>query len=455
MRILLIQPHMSPRTIGGDDISIFEPLALEYLAAGVIPNHDVRILDLRLEKNFEQTLTQFKPDIVGITAYTAHVNVVKNLFEMVKSVDQNILTVVGGHHATVAPDDFISPNIDIIVMGEGVFPFKEIVQRHGEGKSLESIPGTAIAHNNELVKVTNNTKIDLDSLPFPNRQLTSKYRNLYFAEWMKPLASIRTSKGCPYRCHFCAEWKVAEGHYLKRKPERIVEELAQITEPNVFFADDESLIDAERMTYLTKLIKQAGIKKRYYLYGRSDTIIKHPELLKAWRDIGLERIFVGFEFFRDEDLKYIKKGSSSEDNEKAMRILQKLGIEVYASFIVRPEFSKADFEAYRRYCRKLKTKSATFAMLTPLPGTDLYAEVKDKLILNDPDYFDFIHTMLPTVLPLKEFYSEYRRLFMTASAFHRQLSILVKYPLKEILPLFAMANRFYSRLKTIHNDYVT
>lgn len=453
MKILFVQPHMSPKTIGGDDISIFEPLALEYLAAGVMPDHNVKILDMRLEKNFEQVLTEFKPDIVGITAYTAHVNVVKNLFEQVKKYNSGVLTVIGGHHATVAPEDFISPYIDIIVMGEGVLPFREIVQRHAAGKSFEGIPGTAIAYNNGLVKVINDKVIDLDSLPFPDRQLTSKYRDKYYAEWMKPLASIRTSKGCPYRCHFCAEWKVAGGRYLKRKPEQIVEELAQIKEPNVFFADDESLIDAERMTELTKLIKDAGIKKRYYLYGRSDTIIRYPELLEAWRDIGLKRIFVGFEFFRDEDLRYIKKSSSSEDNEKAMRILRKLGIEVNASFIVRQEFSKADFEEYRRYCRRLKTSNATFAVLTPLPGTDLYEEVKDKLILNDPDYFDFIHTLLPTSLPLKEFYSEYRKLFMKASSFRRQLWTLRKYPVAEIPPLLAMARRFYDRLRIIHKDY--
>ena len=72
---------------------------------------------------------------------------------------------------------------------------------------------------------------------------------------------------------------MAEGRYFKRNPEKVVEELAGIEEECVFFADDESLLDASRMTRLAQLIKEAGIKKRYFLYGRSDTITKHPDLL--------------------------------------------------------------------------------------------------------------------------------------------------------------------------------
>ncbi len=110
---------------------------------------------------------------------------------------------------------------------------------------------------------------------------------------MKPLASIRTSKGCPYRCNFCALWKLTGGRHLKRQPEKIVEELAGIDEPFVFFADDESLVDAARMKALARLIEQAGIDKKYFLYGRSDTIAKNGDLLKMWKDIGLSRVFVG------------------------------------------------------------------------------------------------------------------------------------------------------------------
>jgi radical SAM superfamily enzyme YgiQ (UPF0313 family) len=270
---------------------------------------------------------------------------------------------------------------------------------------------------------------------------------------MKPLASIRTSKGCPYRCSFCAQWKLAGGRYLRRKPEKVVEELGAIDEEFVFFADDESLVDAARMQALAERIREAGIKKRYFLYGRSDTIARHPELVELWRSIGLERVFVGFEFFRDEDLAYIRKGSTSSDSEKAARVLADLGIEVYASFIVRPEFKREDFAAFGPYCRKLKLRYATFAVLTPLPGTDLYEEVKGRLITRNYDLVDFIHTLLPTALPLKEFYEELYRLYTRTIPFHKQLSLLRKLPLKEIPSTLAKSRRVLKRLRTAYLDY--
>ena len=129
MKILLIEPPKAPVTIGGEDVFLFEPLALEYVAAGVNRDHDVRILDLRLEKDLQGALKEFSPDVVGITAYTVHVNTVRHLFEEIKAWNPQVLTVVGGHHATVMPEDFLSPFIDLIVIGEGVFAFKEIVRR--------------------------------------------------------------------------------------------------------------------------------------------------------------------------------------------------------------------------------------------------------------------------------------------------------------------------------------
>ena len=129
MKILLIQPAKAQKTIGGEDVFIYEPLALEYLASGVKEDHDVKILDMRIDKDLDSQMQEFKPDVVGITAYTVHVNTVKNLFNKIKTIDPDIFTVVGGHHATVAPEDFFTPYIDLVVMGEGVLIFKEIISR--------------------------------------------------------------------------------------------------------------------------------------------------------------------------------------------------------------------------------------------------------------------------------------------------------------------------------------
>jgi radical SAM superfamily enzyme YgiQ (UPF0313 family) len=277
VKVLLVQPPKPSLSMGGEDLHVFEPLALEYVAAGVSPECDVRIVDLRLDPDFVRVLADFSPNIVGFTAYTVHVNPVKALARQVKEWNPATLTVVGGHHATIRPEDFPPPTVDLVVRGEGVSAFAEIVQRVTVQRGFADIPGVCFSANGEMEMSDPVLATDLDSLPFPDRALTSGYRNRYFSEWMRPLASIRTSKGCPHRCNFCALWKLSGGRYLRRSPESIVDELSNIGEPYVFFADDESLVDGARMTRLAQLIREADIKKRYYLYARSDTIVARPQ----------------------------------------------------------------------------------------------------------------------------------------------------------------------------------
>ncbi|MCZ7382556.1 MAG: radical SAM protein [Candidatus Methanoperedens sp.] len=453
MKILLIQPAKAQKTIGGEDVFIYEPLALEYLASGVKGEHDVRILDMRIDKDFDSQMQNFRPDVVGITAYTVHVNTVKNLFNKIKTIDPGIFTIVGGHHATVAPEDFFTPYIDLVVMGEGVFVFKEIISRLASKSPFDGIAGISYLKGKERVTTPPEPITDLDIFPFPARELTEKYRKYYYSEWMRPLASIRTSKGCPNRCNFCALWKLTGGKYLKRKPENIVRELFQIKEKYVFFSDDESMVDARRMKLLAELIKEAGIKKRYFLYGRSDTIVKNPELIKIWKDIGFERVFVGLEFFRDEDLKYINKGSTVENNKEAVKILQSNGIEIYASFIVRPDFNEEDFKDFKEYCRGMELSFLSFAVLTPLPGTDFYEDVKGNLITTDYDLFDFIHTQLPTKLPLKEFFNNLNSLYFDTIPLGKSISFMRKYPLKEIPGLISLRMKVSKQMKNAYKDY--
>jgi len=409
MRILLIEPAKSPISMAGEDVFLFEPLALEYVAAGVNADHEVRILDQRIDDTVEQTLEEYRPDVVGITGYTVHANRMKLLAERAKTWKPEVLTVVGGHHATVAPRDFDCPHIDLVVVGEGVDNFREVVRRFDVCEGFDGIPGVWVNTDRGLQEGEVNPTRDLDDLPFPDRSLTKTYRHAYYSEYMQPLA--------------------------------------------FFFADDESLVDVTRMKRLAELIRESGIRKRYFLYGRSDTIAKNPDLLALWRDVGLERVFVGLEFFRDSDLEFINKGSTTNHNRQAVRVLQDLGIDIYASFIVRPEFTEADFAEFRRYCRSIDLSFASFAVLTPLPGTDLYDEVEDQLLTREPEFFDFIHTVLPTSLPLEDFYEQYFRLYTKTIPLRNVFAFMMKYRLKDIPANLAKFQRWSKRLRTLHLDY--
>jgi radical SAM superfamily enzyme YgiQ (UPF0313 family) len=294
---------------------------------------------------------------------------------------------------------------------------------------------------------------DLNALPFPDRSLTIKYRKNYFSEWFKPLASVRTSLGCTARCNFCALWGITGGKYLRRDPESVVEELKSVTESNVFFCDDESMCDVKRMDRLADLIREAGIRKNYFLYGRVDTIVNHPELFAKWAGIGLAQVFVGMEDFSDERLKAMKKGVTNAQQEKAVKILDDLGIMMYASYMVDPAYTREDFRALLAHARKLKHKYATFTVMTPLPGTELHAARAGELLSRKPELYDMVHTLLPTTLPLPEFYKEMAELWVKAVPLYRVIPTLARFGLRGMLTRIKLFSLFLQKARSAHLDY--
>jgi radical SAM superfamily enzyme YgiQ (UPF0313 family) len=294
---------------------------------------------------------------------------------------------------------------------------------------------------------------DLDELPFPDRSLSARYRKQYFSEWLRPLASIRTSLGCIGRCTFCALWSITEGRYLRRDPKKVVGELLGIEEKNVFFCDDESMCDVSRMRQLAELIKENNIRKRYFLYARVDTIVRHPDLFAQWREIGLQQVFVGMESYSDKHLQGMQKGITVAQQQEAIQTLKKLKILPYASFMVDPDFSRYDFRALKACVRRLKLNHASFSILTPLPGTVLFDQHKPDLPIHRPDLFDFIHTVLPTRLPLEEFYAEFANLWQYAIPPHRAIKTLLHYDLRRTPQILRLMGEAMKAMRSGYLDH--
>jgi len=141
------------------------------------------------------------------------------------------------------------------------------------------------------------------------------------------------------------------------------------------------------------------------------------------------------------------------NNENAVRILKDLDIDIWPMFMVRPEFDRGDFANLRKYCLGLDLDFIGFSVLTPLPGTDLYDEVRDRPISDNFDYFDFFHTLLLTKLPLKDFYQELALLVKRSRSLRNQIRLMRKYRLRELLSLFKAYGKLLKRLKTLALDY--
>lgn len=416
MNVLLIKPPSSKITVPGDDFYVVEPLELEYVAAGVADKHDVTILDMRLDDSLEEHLEQCSPDIIGLTSYTHEVNIVRRIAKKIKIKMPTVKVVVGGLHATLCPQHFHDDNIDIVVRGEGVFTFAEIMEYMQGKKAISDIHGIAVNTNGKQKNTSLRPHPHLDSYPLPHRMLTEKYREKYFSgfpdEIYRPVATLITSKGCAYRCKFCTLWKFTEGRYLVREPENILEELHTIKSPHINFGCEEAFLDKNRVKKLAERIIESGIKKKFYTAVRSDTVIDNPDLIELWREAGLHRVVIGMESHRTKDLAYLRKNNSIENNEKAIRILNDCNIKVDATFIISPDYTIQDFDNLAQYVNNLNVQMSLFMPLTPFPGTDLYEELESQLTTKNMELFDLNHVVLPTTLPLHQFYRELSYLYL-------------------------------------------
>jgi radical SAM superfamily enzyme YgiQ (UPF0313 family) len=423
MRVLLIYPDTDPLSVIPDKLINIEPLALEYLA-GAVPDHDVKILDMKIEKGWEKEIEIFQPDVVGITGTVIHTYRMLEILKKAKETDPETLTVVGGAQATLKPDDFNSPYVDVIVMGHRIDSFRKVIENHETKRTFHDIDGLALPVGGRLrFTAVNGHVSDLDSLPLPRRDLTEKNRKKYFHLLWRRTALIVTSTGCPYKCNFCPCPVLTHRKFLRRSPELVIRELSEIKEEYIYAGDDNFFFDYEHALRIYELIKEAGIKKQYYILSRVDEIIRHPDIVEKWAEIGLKKVFLGLESFNNDELKTLNKRCTVEKNNEAIEILHANRVDPLGAFVIHPYYKKKDFDDLLRYMDRMRIFYHEFTILTPFPGTEFHRKAKDQLLYDDNRLFDLAHSLFPTELPAREFYRLFGRLYRKAHSPVRAMRI--------------------------------
>jgi radical SAM superfamily enzyme YgiQ (UPF0313 family) len=191
----------------------------------------------------------------------------------------------------------------------------------------------------------------------------------------------------------------------------VVAEIETVKTRTISFVDDNFLANVPRAHQIADIIRQRGIKKEFGMQARTDTISRHPDLLRQWREAGLETVLIGFEAATQDKLDAVAKGATIEQNERAMDILNALGVHMWGAFIVDPQFTRDDFRQLKAYRERKGVIYPQFTILTPLPGTDLYRQRYGELVTHDYRLFDALHAVLPTRLPREEFYKEFAGLY--------------------------------------------
>lgn len=416
MKILLVQPSpFEPGRIGLENTIWFcEPVALTTIAA-MVPDHEVRILDMRLEDEvtLNRVLSEFEPDVVGTTSMTTDCYQAKAILQTAKdTLGDSCFTIVGGHHPTLMPEDFYDPCVDALCIGEGEDTFRELIQAlatRSRGGKPEEVAGLKLrqANGEYLATAKRGQSRALDDFPPPARHLIDKYRDSYFFTIAGPMASIVTSRGCSFDCNFCAIWEFYERKTRFMSAKTVVDRMEAVPEKFLFFLDDNFLTNRRRLEELVSEIERRGVKKWFGTQGRTDFIADNPDLMRRLRDAGLVMVLSGYESNDDKGLEALLKRGTVDKNKKAAGILRELGIFSTGIFMVRQDFDEADFDKLYAHINELGIALPLIAILTPLPGTQLYRARRHELLTEDRRLFDLLHSVLPTKLPRKRFYERF------------------------------------------------
>jgi len=472
VKYLLVKPHTSLEVAKRFlEFLHLEPLDLEIVAGGIGPQHDVRILDLSLSRkppaDFAAELRRFQPQVIGFSGYSNQARNVKELAGSAKTVLPQALVVTGGIHATIAPEDYGLPGtIDLVIRGEGATAMRRLTAAFDAGAPLPEdrvfLP-VGSAKFGELAALPPPELPPYDQVPRPRRELIDRAR--YFCVWsgdfgerlptlFPRMATVRTSVGCPYSCSFCVVHHLANGKYLQREPEDVVDEIAGIPEEHIYFVDDEMYINARRTRRLAELLIERGIRKKYVSWARSDTICRNVELFRLWKQAGLTVLYIGLESMDERTLTDYHKGYTPETNQRAVGILRELGIGLHAALMVNPDFTREDFLRVRKTALALAPAEVSFTVFSPPPGTPLWKQHRGEFICADPHaFYDCMHTLLPTRLPLKTFYRYFALLYLHTFRRNPWRMKKNKAPLRELLRLFTAGARCGWSLWHIWKDY--
>jgi len=415
MRVLAVHPGPLMYT------KIFlrlEPLGLELVAAAArAAGHEVRLIDLQVETHraFFRLVDAWRPDVIAFSCnYLANIPEIVDLAKAVKARLPKTVICVGGHSASFVANAIVDHGegaIECVLRGEGEAGFPRLLAAIEAAADLATVPGAVTASGEGSPPAFVHSLDDL----LPARDLV-RHRRKYFIGVLDPCASIEFSRGCPWDCSFCSAWTFYGRSYRLLSPERVIEDLRRIREAGIFIVDDVAFVHERHGLELGEAIARAGIEKRYYLETRGDVLLRNKEAFRFWKKLGVAYMFLGLEAIDDEGLTKYRKRVPLGRNFEALEFARSLGVHVAVNLIADPDWDHERFRIVREWCLE-QPEVINISVNTPYPGTESWVTEERRLQTRDYRLFDIQHAVLPTRLPLHEFYEE---LVATQRAIYRK-----------------------------------
>ena len=384
----------------GDDFGDFPPLGALYVLSYCEKNtqgHEFFFIDCVGErishKKLPEKIAEISPDIVGVTSFTI------SLIDVCKPADTNRKIVpdvhlcLGGHHPIAYPYEAAKlPQFDSIVVGEGEIAFTELVKALESNEDFSHITGVYTSDSIELVKdkphrdkrflarvrVPSAYVEDIDSIAFPDRKYIRhiKYKNILGVT--ADLATILSSRGCPYACTFC---DVPIKSYRQRSEDAVldeVEECIALGYTEFRFYDDLFNINEKKILDFCDAIERRGLRFTWDFRGRVNAVTKTS--LERAKAVGLRMIAFGVETGSDIGLKELKKGTDTRRIVNAFKWCRELGILTVADYMIGlpSEKDRNDVIDNLEFLINLNPDYGQISILTLYPNTAIYDQAVAK-----------------------------------------------------------------------------
>src|SRR6202167_2587541 len=287
MKVLFVHPGPLLYT---NVFLLLEPLGLELVAQSARrAGHACRLIDLQVESHadYHRLVGEWRPDFIAFSCnYLANVPEIVDLAKATKQTLPRTFICVGGHSASFIAAAIVEHGagaIDCVLKGEGEPNIVKLLEAvAGDRDAIDKVPGAVTASGEGPRPGFVDHLEDIR----PARDLV-RHRRKYFIGVLDPCASIEFSRGCPWDCSFCSAWTFYGRSYRQADPAICAEEMASIREPNVFIVDDVAFIHESHGMALGEAVAKAGIKKRYYLETRGDVLLRHKDVFRFWKQLGV------------------------------------------------------------------------------------------------------------------------------------------------------------------------
>ena len=374
---------------GKEEYSFYQPLGLGYLCSYL--KEYAGFQGTVIEEDLGDLLAH-RPDVVGISSTTLDMQLARNYARRVKR-ELGVPVLLGGVHITTLPRS-LPEEFDVGVIGEGEETLRELVElfrREGAFPPavLQRVPGLCYRENGRIRMTAARELIkDLDRIPLPDRDALGYHGGATY---------MLTSRGCPYRCRFCA----SRVHWGKRfrcfSARKVVEEIGELVEryhtESIHLFDDVFVANRSRLEEIARLARERGLDKKVSLSCAVRAEAADESLIETLKSMNVVRVTFGAESNSARVLSYLKRGRATpEANQRAVDLCWRGGLQVGLSFIkgVPGETLNDIFKTYDFIFENIRARKIDIADvndLAPFPGTEIWDIAKARgLVAEDMDW---------------------------------------------------------------------